>query len=74
MTWSVMTWNILLGGEERFPRICSLLGRVRPDVVVLQECLGWDGSPHLARVADALEVEHTFLARARPRPKTSVLK
>lgn len=70
--WSALTWNILFGGEERFESILALLARVKPDVVVLQECLGWDEGDRLRRVAGALAVpyidKHAMLGHARARP------
>ncbi|HZE97953.1 MAG TPA: endonuclease/exonuclease/phosphatase family protein [Planctomycetota bacterium] len=66
-----MTWNILVGGEQRFDAILSLLGHVRPDVLVLQECLGWEDRVRLGRVAALLEIPndaaHATLGLARPR-------
>jgi exodeoxyribonuclease III len=62
-----MTWNILFGGQERWPAILALLGRERPDLLVLQECLGWEDGVRLAEAARAIDVEHVFLAHARPR-------
>lgn len=71
-TWSAMTWNILMGGEERFDAILALIARERPDVLVLQECLGWTADDQLARVAGAIGIRnnamHTVLGVARPRP------
>jgi exodeoxyribonuclease III len=66
-----MTWNILFGGEDRFERILALLERVRPDVAVLQECLGWEDGVRLARAARAIGAPagpaHAVLGHARPR-------
>src|SRR5687767_15857297 len=70
--WTALTWNILFGGEERFDAILALLARVKPDVAVLQECLGWDEGDRLSRVAGALGVpyveKHATLGFARARP------
>src|SRR5215212_3332060 len=70
--WSALTWNILFGGEERFDSILALLARLKPDVVVLQECLGWEEGDRLSRAAGALGVpyieKHATLGHARPRP------
>ncbi len=67
----VMTWNILFGGEDRFDRIVDRVAAARPDVLVLQECLGWDDRKRLARIAEALGVpddpRHAVLGLARPR-------
>ncbi len=67
-----MTWNILFGGEDRYERILALLREHRPDVVCLQECLGFDEGDRLARAAAALDIDddddHVYLGLARPRP------
>lgn len=67
----VLTLNVLFGGEERFDAILRLLAGERPDLVVLQECLGWEEGDRLARAAAAIGVPadgaHALLGRARPR-------
>jgi exodeoxyribonuclease-3 len=67
----VMTFNVLFGGEARFEEILALLGRVQPDVLVLQECLWWETGERLHQVAAALGVpadaSHIHLGTARPR-------
>ena len=71
MPLKVMTLNVLLGGEERMDALLSLLARERPDVLVLQECLGWEDGRRLRQVATALELPadegHVRLGSARPR-------
>jgi exodeoxyribonuclease-3 len=71
MPLKVMTFNILFGGEDRFEAILALLARERPDVLVLQECLGWDDRERLGRLAEALGLPlddaHVLLGRSRPR-------
>jgi exodeoxyribonuclease-3 len=67
VSFSAMTWNVLFGGEDRFDRILALLARERPDVTVLQECLGWDAGDRLARASEAAGAAHSFLGLARPR-------
>ena len=66
-----MTWNILLGGEDRFERILDLVTRTAPDLLVLQEALGWEDRVRLGRIASALGVpdgpRHALLGEARPR-------
>lgn len=67
-----MTFNLLLGGEGRFDAIVELVRRARPDLLVLQECLGWeDDDARMALVADALGLPptsaHALLGHARPR-------
>jgi exodeoxyribonuclease-3 len=67
----VMTFNILFGGEERFARILALIAHEQPDLLVLQECLGWEDGERLERVAQALglprDEAHIRLGTARPR-------
>jgi len=67
----VMTWNVLVGAEDRFDAILSRISRTRPDLLVLQECLGWEDRVRLRRVCDALGIpddsRHTVLGPARPR-------
>ena len=67
----VMTWNILFGGEERFERIVDRVEAARPDILVLQECLGWEDRQRLGRIAAALGIpddpRHVVLGIARPR-------
>jgi exodeoxyribonuclease-3 len=71
VTLKVMTFNVLFGGEARFGEILALLARVRPDVLVLQECLWWETGDRLHQVASALEIPadptHIHLGTARPR-------
>ncbi len=64
-----MTFNILMGGgtADRFERICQTIAGARPDVLVLQECLGWEHGDRLAQVAAAAALAHTYLGSARPR-------
>jgi exodeoxyribonuclease-3 len=72
---SVLTWNVLFGGQDRFDRILEVLGAARPDVVVLQECLGWEEGGRLTDVCVALglprDPRHVHLGLARPRPSGS---
>jgi exodeoxyribonuclease-3 len=67
----VMTLNVLVGGEERMEALLAILARERPDVLVLQECLGWEDGVRLRQVAAALELPadeaHLHLGTARPR-------
>jgi exodeoxyribonuclease-3 len=70
--FTAMTFNILFGGEGRLDEVVSLVRGVSPDVLVLQECLGWaPGDENVARVAAALGVppdeRHALLGLARPR-------
>jgi exodeoxyribonuclease-3 len=39
----------------------------RPDLLALQECLGWEDGARLARIAEAMDGAHAFLGQARPR-------
>ncbi|NOK36580.1 endonuclease/exonuclease/phosphatase family protein [Corallococcus exercitus] len=72
MPLKVMTLNILMGGEDRMPLLLALIAREAPDVLVLQECLGWEDGERLAQVAAALGLPateaHVRLGTARPRP------
>ncbi len=67
-----MTFNVLLGGEDRFDTICRILAGERPDVLVLEECLGWEDGVRLRRIAEAIGVpadeRHTVLGGANRRP------
>ena len=71
----VMTFNLLMGGEERMALILSLIAHEEPDVLVLQECLGWEDGERLNQVAAALSLpateSHIRLGLARPRPSGS---
>src|SRR5262245_36442840 len=68
----LMTLNVLLGGAERFDAILAILAAERPDLVVLEECLGWDDGARLAAAAAAIGVangqHHTLLGAANQRP------
>jgi exodeoxyribonuclease III len=67
----VVTANVLFGGQDRFDRLVDLVGSWRPDLLVLQECLGWEDGERLRRMAGALGVSttphHAHLGLARPR-------
>lgn len=67
-----MTLNLLLGGEDRLDAICAILAAQRPDLLVLQECVGWEGPERLEAVARAIGVpadgEHAILGAANLRP------
>lgn len=64
----LMTFNILLGGGEdrRFSQILDVLRRCQPDILVLQECLGWEDGVRLAQVEQVLQAQGR-LGQARPR-------
>ena len=66
-----MTWNILFGGEDRFEKVLELVSRTSPDLLVLQEALGWEDRVRLGRMATALglpdDPRHALLGEARPR-------
>jgi exodeoxyribonuclease-3 len=67
-----LTLNVLFGGEDRFAALCALVAGARPDLVILQECVGWDEDDRLHAVAAAIGVpadpQHAVLAAANPRP------
>jgi exodeoxyribonuclease-3 len=64
-----MTFNVLFGGgdEARFAQILEIVAAAQPDVLVLEECLGWEDGDRLARVARAAGAAHPVLGHARPR-------
>ncbi len=68
----VMTLNVLLGGEQRFEALRAIVAEQRPDLLVLEECLGWDDGVRLRAIADAVGVpadgQHTILGVANARP------
>lgn len=71
----VMTLNVLLGGGDRMEAICAIAAAERPDVLALQECVGWNHDPsarRLAALARAIGVpidpRHALLGRANRRP------
>ncbi|HKE14854.1 MAG TPA: endonuclease/exonuclease/phosphatase family protein [Kofleriaceae bacterium] len=67
-----MTFNVLLGGQDRFDAIRAIMAAVRPDILVLEECLGWEDGERLAAVAEAIGVpadeHHAVLGTANQRP------
>ncbi|KYF66455.1 endonuclease/exonuclease/phosphatase family protein [Sorangium cellulosum] len=68
----IMTFNILFGGEDRFDAILAIVAAARPDLLVLQECVGWEDGARLRAVADAVGApageRHAVFGRANPRP------
>jgi len=68
-----MTFNILAGGgdESRFRGILEMIRHAQPDVLVMQECLGWEDGERLKLVAQALNIPLkptcSYLGVARPR-------
>ncbi|WP_437539796.1 endonuclease/exonuclease/phosphatase family protein [Sorangium sp. So ce726] len=67
-----MTFNILFGGEDRFEAILAIVAAARPDLLVLQECVGWEDGARLRAVAEAIGApageRHAVLGNANPRP------
>ena len=68
----VMTYNVLNGGRARMARIADIIRTQRPDLLVLQECVGWeDGDSHVQVVAAAMNVEadtaHARVGLSSPR-------
>ena len=67
----VMTQNVLMGGEQRFDALTRVLAAAQPDVLVLQECLGWEDGVRLRALARACgfpdDDRHVFLALSNPR-------
>ncbi|WP_438018791.1 endonuclease/exonuclease/phosphatase family protein [Sorangium sp. So ce315] len=68
----IMTFNILSGGEDRFDAILAIVAAAGPDLLVLQECVGWEDGARLRAVAEAIGApageRHAVLGRANPRP------
>ncbi len=68
-----MTFNILAGGgdESRFRGILEMIHHAQPDVLVMQECLGWEDGERLTLVAKAMNLPakptFSYLGIARPR-------
>ncbi|WP_437747955.1 endonuclease/exonuclease/phosphatase family protein [Sorangium sp. So ce1504] len=67
-----MTFNILFGGEDRFEAILAIVAAAHPDLLVLQECVGWEDGARLRAVAEAIGApageRHAVLGNANPRP------
>lgn len=67
----VLTQNVLMGGEERFDALCRVLAATQPDLLILQECLGWEDGVRLRALARGCEIpaddRHLFLSRSNPR-------
>lgn len=66
----VMTFNVLCGAQKRLPAVLDLIRAAGADLLVLQECVGWEQGDALLQVAEALGVpwDHALLGQARPRP------
>jgi exodeoxyribonuclease-3 len=73
MSLKVMTFNILFGGgdNDRFTKILNIITITKPDILILQECLGWEDSNRLEQVATVMQIpfmkNFAFLGQARPR-------
>lgn len=67
-----MSWNVQDGAGERLAGVAALVRAQRPDLLALQECLGWEDGRALARVAEAMGIPavaaHAVLGGASPRP------
>lgn len=67
-----MTWNVQDGAQQRLPAVAAVIRTQRPDLLALQECLGWEDGPALAQVAEAMGVPaaaaHAVVGGASPRP------
>ena len=66
-----MTFNVLTGAEDRLARVLEVIREAAPDVLVLQECLGWEGGAELDALASALGVSRDRVALAEARPRGS---
>ena len=66
-----VTQNVLLGGEQRFDALCRVLETTRPDLLVLQECLGWEDGVRLRSLARCCGISdddrHIFVSLSNPR-------
>jgi exodeoxyribonuclease-3 len=71
MPLTVMSWNILQGGEARLDAIRACVRAAQPDLLALQECVGWEDGRMLEALAQDLGLpsgpEHVQLGHARPR-------
>lgn len=70
-TVRLMTQNVLFGGQDRFDALCAVLAAARPDVLCLQECVGWDDGQRLRTLARTLAIpedeRHMALSHSNPR-------
>ncbi|MBG0818867.1 endonuclease/exonuclease/phosphatase family protein [Planomonospora sp. ID82291] len=68
----ILTFNVLVGGEERFDAIRSIVAAERPDLLVLQECVGWEDGERLRGLAAAVGIPdgdgHLVVGTANRRP------
>jgi exonuclease III len=55
----IVHWNILDGGEDRWPLCADWLTRIKPDVLALCECNGWGESTAQERLG-SLGLPHVF--------------
>lgn len=69
MSLKITTFNILFGGgeQERFKQILTLIDRIRPNILILQECLYWEDNKRLRQVAEVMNANFSYLGLARPR-------
>lgn len=65
----VVSFNLLFGAYEppdRWDRILRLLWSLKPDLLLLQECMDWD-QVRLERLGEELGLPHSFLTQTNPR-------
>jgi exodeoxyribonuclease III len=64
-----MTLNLLFGGEDRLPALLEIIHKAMPDLLILQECIGWEQA-QVNAVASAMTIpaSQVLLFEARPRP------
>jgi exodeoxyribonuclease-3 len=69
MSFKVTTFNILVGGgeQERFDQVLATIKQISPNLLILQECLGWENGKRLSQVAQVMNAKFSFLGNARPR-------
>lgn len=64
-----LTLNVLFGGEDRFTALCDVVKSAAPDVVILQECVGWEHGRHREMAAAlGFPVDNALLGLGNPRP------
>lgn len=60
----VVHWNILDGAEDRWPLCAAWLEKIRPDVLTLCECNGWDEAEAKGRLAH-LDLPHVVFGETQ---------
>ena len=42
----VLSWNILDGAQDRFDKIAIKIRTLKPNIVAIQEVIGWNNEKH----------------------------